>query len=201
MAATIRACRPVLPATGLTAVLTLGWDWVLLLLWLNGTVIYRRLMPENSLQCLAEAVARNLNLPADSVDCVLEDVGLEDRCRREDDVPLPLDALRTLIRKPINATAEAVRAAFAYARQMYAGTAVAGVVVTGQAAAVPGLTEHLGSRLDLDVRRVVPADIIEAGPGAEQEAGHPALIPALGLAMYPEGCGRAKPKLHTVAQA
>jgi Tfp pilus assembly PilM family ATPase len=186
---------------GLTAVLTLGWDWVLLLLWLNGTVIYRRLMPENSLRCLADAITRNLDLPADSADCVLEDVGLADRCRREDDVPLPLDALRTLIRRPINATAEAVKAAFAYAKQMYAGTAVAGVVVTGQAAAVPGLTEHLGSRLGVEVRRVVPANVMEACPGIEQEAGHPALTPALGLAMYPEGCGRAKPKLHTVAQA
>lgn len=201
MAATIRACRPLLPAEGVTAVLTISWDWALLLLWLNGTVIYRRLMPENSLRCLSEAVARNLDLPAEAVDCVLQEVGLADRAPDDGDTPLPLDALRTIVRKPINAVAEAVRAAFAYAGQMYAGTRIAGVFVTGQAAAVPGATEHLASRLDVEVRAVVPAEVVETAPATVQEAQHPALTPAVGLAMYPEGLKRAEPKLHTVAQA
>ncbi len=201
MAATIRACRPLLPAEGVTAVLTIGWDWALLLLWLDGTVIYRRLMPENSLRCLSEAVARNLDLPAEAVDCVLQEVGLADRSPGDDDTPLPLDSLRTIVRKPINAVAEAVRAAFAYAAQMYAGIRIAGVFVTGQAAAVPGATGHLASRLDVEVRTVVPAEVVETAPAAVQEAKHPALTPAVGLAMYPEGRKRAEPKLHTVAQA
>ena len=201
MAATIRACRPLLPAVGLTDVLTIGWDWALLLLWLGGAVIYRRLMPENSLRRLTDAVARNLDLPADSVDCVLEEVGLADRCRRKDDAPLPLEALRTLIRKPVNAVAEAVRAALAYAYQMYADNGTAGVIVTGQAAAVPGVPEYLASRLDVEVRAAVPEDVVGAAPAAVREAGHPALIPAVGLAMDPEGRKRAEPKPHPVAQA
>lgn len=201
LAATIRACRPLLPDEGLTAVLTVGWDWALLLLWLDGTVIYRRLMPENSLGCLTEAVARNLDLPADAVDCVLEEVGLADHPPTDDDTPIPLDALRTIIRKPINASAEAVRAAFAYAAQMYARSRPASVLVTGQAAAIPGATAHLASRLDADVRTVAPRDLVEAAPAVVQEAGHSALTPAVGLAMYPEGRTRAQPKPHTVAQA
>ncbi|MFO8012815.1 MAG: hypothetical protein R6X20_05850 [Phycisphaerae bacterium] len=201
MAATIRACRPLLPAEGVTAVLTIGWDWALLLLWLDGTVIYRRLMPENSLRCLTAAVARNLDLPADAVDCVLEEVGLSDRAPDDGATPLPLDALRTIVRKPINATAEAVRAAFAYAAQMYAGSGAAGVLVTGPAAAVPGATDHLASRLDMDVRTVAPGDVVDAAPAAAREAEHPALTPAVGLAMYSEGHDRAKPQPHTVAQA
>jgi Tfp pilus assembly PilM family ATPase len=201
MAATIRACRPLLPDDGLTAVLTIGWDCALLLLWLDGTVIYRRLMPENSLRCLTAAVARNLNLPADAADCVLEEVGLADRRPEESDTPLPLDALRTIIQKPINASAEAVRAAFAYAAQMYVGTQTTGVLVTGPAAAVPGATEHLASRLDMNVRTVTPGDVVGAAPAVASEAGHPALTPAVGLAMYSEGRNRAKPQPHTVAQA
>jgi Tfp pilus assembly PilM family ATPase len=201
MAATIRACRPLLPDEGVTAVLTVGWDWALLLLWLEGTVVYRRLMPENSLRCLTEAVARNLDLAPDAVDCVLEEVGLADRSPEEGDTPLPLEALRTIIQKPIDATAEAVRAAFAYAAQMYAGTGAAGVIVTGRAAAVPGATDYLASRLAVDVRTVTPGDVVEAAPATAHEAGHPALTPAVGLAMYQEGRDRAEPKPHTVAQA
>ena len=201
MAATIRACRPLLPAEGLTAVLTLGWDWALVLLWLGGTVIYRRLMPENSLRRLTEAVARNLALPADSVDYVLEEVGLADRCRRKDDAPLPLEALRTLIRKPVNAAAEAVRAALAYAAQMYADSGTAGVIVTGQAAGVPGLADYLASRLGVEVHVAVPDDVIDAAPATVREAGQPALTPAVGLAMYTERRKGAEPKPHPVAQA
>jgi len=201
MAATIRAGRSLLPAEGLTAVLTVGWDWALLLLWLRGTVIYRRLMPENSLRRLSEAVARNFDLPADSVDCVLEEVGLADRSRREGDSHVPLEALRTLIHKPINATAEAVRAAFAYAGQMYTGIGPTAVVVTGQAAAIPGVTQYLASRLDVEVRMLVPGDAVDAVPGEDEEAGHPALTAAVGLALYPEGHERAEHQSHTVAQA
>ena len=201
MAATIRACRPLLPDEGLTAILTVGWDWGLLLLWLNGTVIYRRLMPENSLRRLTDAVARNLNLPVESVDCALEAVGLADPSRAERDTPVPIEALRPLIQKPIHAAAEAVRAAFAYAAQMYAGTDAAGVLLTGQTAAVPGVTDDLASRLDVAVRTAAPADLVETAPEAGPETGHPALTSAVGLAMNPEGRERAEQKSHTVAQA
>jgi Tfp pilus assembly PilM family ATPase len=201
MAATVRACRPMIAPTGLTVVLNVGWDWAMLLVLLSGTVVYRRLMPENSVRLLTQAIARNLDLPAPSVDCLLQEVGLADDVEGSGDTSVPLDSVRTLIQKPFDAVAEAVRGAFAYAGQMYAGAAAGEVLLTGQAAAIPGVDEYLESNLGATVRVAVPGDVAAPAPGTEKAAADPSLTATAGLALYQEERHRAKPQSHSVATA
>ena len=201
MAAIIRACRPLLAEEGLTVILNATWDWTLLVVLRQGMAVYRRLMPEHSVRALTQAIARNLDLQSESVDCLLENVGLAEGTALPGGVAVSLNSLRGLIRRPIHAVAEAVQAAFAYAGQMYAGATPGRVILTGQAAAVPGVAPYLGTRLGLDVVTATPRHLMASPPGADAVADDPSLTVAVGLSLFAEGRQRAKPQPHSVVQA
>jgi len=201
MAAIVRACRPSLPEEGLSAILNLGWDAALLLLLVRGTVIYRRLMPENSLTRLADAVTRNLDLPAESVNCLIDKAAPVDQEGSAADPSIPLDSVQRLIQKPVEAIVQALQAAMAYARQMYAGMTAGRILLTGHVPAMPGIGDVLASRLGLQVRTVSPADVVQPIPGTAQAAGDPSLTATIGLALFQEGYRRAEQESHSVIPA
>ncbi len=201
MAATVRACRPSLPEEGLSAILNLGWDAALLLLLVRGTVVYRRLMPENALKHLADTITRHLDLPAEAVHCLIDEPAPPDPAGGRSDPSIPLDAVRALVQKPVEAIAQALQDALAYARQMYAGVTAGRVLLTGHVPAMPGLGDALASRLGLEVRTVSPADVVPPRPDVAQAAADPSLTATVGLALFNEGHCRAKQESHSVVPA
>ena len=201
MGALVRACRGLLAEKGLTAILDCGWDWALLLVLREGTVIYRRLMPENSLRAAAQTIGKNFNLSAESVDCLLEEVGLAGSVRCERAASVPTDAVTTCLRRPLDACAEALQAAFSYAGQMYAGAVPESALLTGLGAAIPGVDRRLEARLNVETQVVIPSDIAPPDPAVTDAARDPALVATVGLAMAQQGSAHAEHESHSVVSA
>ncbi|MBL7140605.1 MAG: pilus assembly protein PilM [Planctomycetes bacterium] len=201
MAALVRACRGLLAEKGLTAILDYGWDWALLLVLREGTVIYRRLMPENALRVAAQTIGKNFNLPPESVDCLLEEVGLAGAVQSTRAASVPLDAITTCVRRPLDACAEALEAAFSYAGQMYAGAGPEAILVTGLGAAIPSVDRRLEARLGVETQIVIPSDIAQPVPGAADAAKDPSLVATVGLAMVQQGKAHAEHQSHSVVSA
>jgi len=201
MAAVARLIRDRAPREGFTALLHLGYDAALLVLVYQETAVYRRLMPENGTHRLVQAIERRLGASPDAVDCLLAETRLVPEGREPSAGPVPAETLRTLIRKPLDASAEALKAAFTYARQMYPDGAPAAVLLTGPLAAVAGAEAYLAERLGLAVHTVTPAAVTDPLPETLEAARDPGLTVALGLALFQEGPSRAQPKPDAVVSA
>ncbi len=201
MAALGRLVRNRAPGEGFTALLHLGYDAALLVLLYQETAIYRRLMPENGMHRLAQAIERRLDVSPEAVDCLLAETCLAPGAQEPSAETVPTETLRTLIRKPLDASAEALKAAFTYARQMYPDGAPAAVLLTGPLAAVAGAEAYLAHRLGLPVHTVTPADVTDPQPETLEAARDPGLTVAVGLAFFQEGPSRAQPKPDAVVSA
>jgi len=201
MAAVVRACQGLFAEQDLTVLLNVTWDWVLLVVLHQGLAVYRRLMLEHSVGALVQAMARNLDLPTESVDCLLEDVGLGQHAASPGGAAVSLESVQATIRRPIHAVADAVRAAFAYAGQMYPGATPGRVILTGQGATVPGAAAHLSSRVGVEVVTASPRHCSTPSPAVKAVADDPSLTAAVGLSLFAEGRTRAKPQPHPVVQA
>ncbi|HUU91379.1 MAG TPA: pilus assembly protein PilM [Phycisphaerae bacterium] len=183
--AVVRAVRPMLWDSGMTAILDFGWDSALLLLMHQGTVIYRRTMPEAAVRLLLQAVSKSLDLEDDAANYLLADVGLApDSEEAKDEAPSFKD-LTTLISKHLEVVVEAMRSAFSYAAQLYPdATAVEYVLLTGQGSGIPGFYETLLERLGMSVRVTAPVDVLEGPSTRDGPPGNPSLTVATGLAQY-----------------
>jgi len=201
MGGLIRACGDLLAEKGLTAILDCGWDGALLLVMCEGTVVYRRLMPENALRTAAQSLGKSFDLPPESVDCLLEEVGLTGVARHDRAPAVPIDVVTTCVRRPLDACAEAVQAAFSYAGQLYAGVAPESVLLTGLGAAIPGVNRRLEARLHVETQIVIPSDIAPPDPAAADAAKDPSLVSTVGLAMTQQGRSYAPHESHSVVSA
>ena len=183
--AVVRAVGSMLWDSGMTAILDFGWDLALLVLVHQGTVIYRRMMPEAAVRLLLRAVSKSLDLEDDAADYLLADVGLAPDIEEAGDETPSFEDLTTLIGKHLEVVAEAMQLAFSYAAQLYPdATAVEYVLLTGQGSAIPGFYETLLERLDTSVRITAPTDILEEPSTRDGPPGNPSLTVATGLAQY-----------------
>jgi Tfp pilus assembly PilM family ATPase len=183
--AAVRAIQPMLWTEGMTAVLDFGWDSALLLLVHQGTVIYRRVMPEAAVRLLLQAISKGLDLEDDAADYLLADVGLAPDAEEVGHGALSFEDVTTLIGKHLEVVVEAMRSAFSYAAQLYPdATAVEYVLLTGQGSGIPGFYETLLERLGISVRVTAPVDVLEGPSTREGPSGNPSLTVATGLAQY-----------------
>jgi len=184
--AVIRACRAMVSASGISAILELGWDWAMLGLLYQGVIIYQRIMPEGGVRQLAEAMARRLNLEADSVDYIITDVGLGTKAQEGQ---ADLDSFETaisMIKSYVESTIAELNAPFSYALRQYAGSTVDRILVTGYGAAIPGVMDHIRSKLEFDLQMVTPADVVQCPTPLPGRSDHPLLTAAVGLAQFGE---------------
>jgi Tfp pilus assembly PilM family ATPase len=198
MHAVVRACRPLLSATGITGILELEWDWAVLVLLYRGTVIYRWSMSEASVRNLVRTMAAGLSIDESVAAPLLMEVGLAPQESRNAAVG---DAVAVSIRKHLDAVAESIGSPILYAGQQYPAASVDSILMVGSGAAIPGAADYLQTRVAGSVKAIGPADLVAcaaplAGPTSVSETGaaaraggkahDPSLVSAIGLARFEE---------------
>ena len=182
MHACVRACRTLLPQTGLAAIMDVEWDWTVLVMVFNGLPIYRRLVAEAAVHRLAETIGETLELDSEGVDYLLTEVGL--RPAAPDAGGEPMDVAHMAIRKHLDVLVDSVQSPFTYAARQHGVPHVSTMLMTGFGAAIPGVSEELGRRLQLPVRVVRPVDVMTPARDLDGTATDPALTVAVGLACF-----------------
>jgi type IV pilus assembly protein PilM len=174
------------PAAGgsVTAVLNLSWNTAALVLLYQGTIAYERKVAEWGLQKLHQQFSERLNVEAEVVDYLLLELGLDPAAGGD---PMPADAL-ALLTDHVETLAKELSASFAYAGHQYQDAPIGQLLLAGSGAAMPGLDKALGKQFTgITVRRIGPADVLPCAVGHRAAFESPALLTALGLAMFPVG--------------
>ncbi|MBM4018483.1 MAG: hypothetical protein FJ288_09190 [Planctomycetes bacterium] len=181
LAAVARACGPVLSPDGITAVLDLEWTGAMLLLVHQATVFYKRTVSEGALKQLVKALMEGLGVDEDAVFLLLAEVGLAPRAAEH---AAHAEAIAPAISKYLDSLVSALRTPLGYAVAQYPGAAVAGLLLVGHGAGIPGAAACLQERLEMDVRAVAPADLVQGPTSLAPKARDPALVAAVGLAEF-----------------
>ncbi|MCX5683829.1 MAG: pilus assembly protein PilM [Planctomycetota bacterium] len=179
--AVTRACEGLLPQAGIAAILDMEWNRTMLLLLYQGAVIYKRTVTDQSLQQLAKGLMQGLDLEEDSMLYLLAEVGLTPQ---SPEYAAQAETIRPLVTKYLDSVAASLQSPFAYATSQYAGTAMESLLLVGQGAAIPGVSEHLQPRLGVSVRVVRPADMVQCPASLGGKAQDPSLAVAIGLARF-----------------
>ena len=179
--AVVRACQSVLPQTGITAVLDLEWTGTMLLLVSEGTVFYKRTMSEGAVRQLVQAITEGLALDEEAALLLLAEVGLAPRGPEH---ASHAEAISPMISKYLDIMAHSLQSPLAYATAQYPGSSVAGLLLVGHGAGIPGVAEGLQQRLGMGVRAVTPADVVQGQPSLGAKAQDPSLVAAIGLARF-----------------
>ena len=182
--AVARACAPALKdSRGMAALLNVGWGAAELVVVAEGIVAYERVLAEHGMNRLHSRLANKLDLDGDVTDHLLHEIGL--RC----DLPEAeaqsdlLTSVRRYLSDHLDRMASELTRSLTYASQEYAGRDLDRVLVHGEGAVVPGLTEHLSSQLGLEVKTLVPRDVADCRTLPAQ-GGLGVLMTALGLAQH-----------------
>jgi Tfp pilus assembly PilM family ATPase len=191
-----RACLPLLAETGdAGAILDIGWASSRLVLVYKNTVVYERNLPRCGVGALSKFLAGQREVGAEAAEGLLTSEGI----RAAGANGSTAGGTAVLAADPLTAQLESmageVRVPLSYLASQYSDAAVRQVLLVGGGAGIPGLAEHLASRLDLRVRRVEPSDLCGAlvAAGASTAQAMPAagfrasMIVAMGLAQYSEG--------------
>lgn len=195
-----RACAGVATAPpGITALLDLGWSSASLVLVHAGVVVYVRALSESGMNRVYEALSKRLRLESELTDYILGEVGLREpkaggegnagagngdaaeECRPS----LPSDA-RSLLANYADALVRELLVSFSYVARQYTDASVTRLLLMGTGASVPGLDDHLAKELGVETKVVSPADLTECPPALLETCSSPEMIPAFGLAQFPE---------------
>jgi Tfp pilus assembly PilM family ATPase len=190
-----RACAgTVTPPPAITALLDLGWGAASLVLVYAGTVVYVRALSESGMSRVSEALSKRLRLEPELTDYILGDVGLREAASVGDQgietgadnrPALPSDA-RSLLSNYADAIVRELLVSFSYVARQYTDSSVTRLLLLGTGASVPGLGEHLAKELSIETKAVSPADLAECPPALLEVCSSPEMIPAFGLAQFPE---------------
>jgi Tfp pilus assembly PilM family ATPase len=170
-------------------VLDLGWRAARLVLLQQGTIVYERRLSEAGLGPLWHAITSQFNLEPRITDYLMTTVGLGpapgETPDDADDVP-QLDEVRHLIGEHFEPMTREILSSLAYAEHQYpaaAGTKKSAMIIGG-GAGIPGLAERFTQKMEVEVRRVSPAQRGVCGPRLANLCQSPALTIAMGLAMH-----------------
>jgi Tfp pilus assembly PilM family ATPase len=178
-----RAGRPLLPTSGLGAILDLGWDRATLVVLCGGTVVYERGVPEAGLAALVASVGQGFELPADMSEHLVREIGAGASTPPADVDPRLLDQVRAAVTAHVDALQPVIRNSFSYADQEYPDRPIDRLLLTGEGADVPAVDEHLARANGVETRVLTPSEVAECPPGRPAGAS-PALCTALGLALH-----------------
>ncbi len=198
-----RACAPQLAETGnaVTAIIDLGGKSARVVAVQQGVIVYERSLGESGIGRVGDLIKSKLQLDDEAIEYLLAEVGLSsdagaagdrrpDSSRAKEDrrerggVPDLYKEPRRIITEVLDALAEEVATSLAYVVQQYRGGEVAGVLLAGGGAGIPGIDAHLESALQVQVRVARPGALAQVPPQLAKQGTNPAFIAALGLAMY-----------------
>lgn len=183
-----RAAGPLLiEEKGVTAIVDFGWSAATLVLIHQRTVFYERKILEAGLGRLHRELCQRLRIEADVADYVLEQVGLD--TAPENASP----EARALILAHLESLTTELHASFNYASHQYEDAPLGRLMLSGGGTAVPGVADYFTKNAGgATVRTLAPTDLFPAPKTRLQGCQSPALLPALGLAMYPMTQGAAQ---------
>ncbi len=185
--AAARACEPVLaPEPGSTAILDLGWNGAYLSVICHGVVAYERSLPEAGAAPLLQSTCKKFQLELETAERVLETIGFGGEGSEQLD-EYPHEQFVKVLRRHFAALVEELQAPFSYIANQYAQGGVTRVLLVGGAAAIPGLSEFLGSVITPEVISVNPTTVAQCPRLILPKASNASLTLAVGLAQYGEG--------------
>jgi type IV pilus assembly protein PilM len=179
-----RACA-LLPDTGkggMTALLDLGFNAARLAILHCGVIIYSRAIEEAGQRSLCDDLRRELEIDSETVEHMLGKgfflSPAEGGCTS--------DEARTLLVGHFDALIKEINVAFSYASHQYPEAPLSRLMLLGGGAEVPGVGDYLGAVLGMPSEVARPALLVPGGHAAEPWDS-PALVAALGMALYRKG--------------
>jgi Tfp pilus assembly PilM family ATPase len=182
MALDVRACALARAigagsASGVTAIVELGWEHARLVATLGGVVLYERLVEEAGLHGAAAEIARALDVDDDVAAFILSG----------DDAAVELgvmDEAGSIIDSVWSGAVEEVGASLAYAEHRYIDAETGRLVLVGPGAAMDRALAVFGSAVGVDATVCTPSSVATCGDGLGQLASAPSLMAALGFATW-----------------
>ena len=150
-----------------------------------GVVVHERRLAEHGLHRLHSRLAEEFGLEPDAVDHIIGEIGMSSDPSPDGTPSAPRKAIREHIGGFLENLESELERSLVYALQEYGEETVGRLIVHGEGGSIPGLTEHVSSALEMEVRVVGPADVAECPASLSAAAHSPALITALGLAQHP----------------
>lgn len=186
-AALARACRAALAdASGITAVLDVGWDSAFLVILFQGELFYTRSLGDFGIRRLWKSLTEQIGIDSDAADCLFTEVRLDTGANPDDDGG-PFEDFGSAVSMHFKALAEKLKAPFSYAARQCGQEKIGRVLLTGDGVSVPGLGSLLADKFDTQVSVVQMEDLELRGSESFDGTGRlAALATAAGLAMFDE---------------
>jgi type IV pilus assembly protein PilM len=185
--AVARACGPALSRVqGLAALLNIEWSAASLVVLSDDVVVYERSLANAGLERLHESLVRELDLDLDVADYILGEIGVGGDADDADAPKELLVAARDRITAYLEAMMPEIRMSLGYATQEYGHSTVDRIVLIGEAAAIPGLVDHLTRELGVETITLAPSQLADCQRVPATPSQSPVLTAAFGLAQYPE---------------
>ena len=171
-------------ASGITALLEVGFNAGLLVLAHEGVVLYQRALSECGVSVLHKGVRERLEVDAKLAGYLLEQTVFGGQMDNEEIDSAVRCSIRGVLNRYIEGLVEEMRASISYAGHRYPAWGVEQLLVLGGGASTAELCEQLGGRLGIGVKVVSPSEVVEYPAGLGEICASPALIGAIGLAQY-----------------
>ncbi len=183
--AAVRACVAHLDgASRLVAILNVGLSAAHLVVLCDGVVVHERLLPEHGRRHLHEILAREFKLEPDIIDYVVDRIGLDPEASPPEVSARLLSAISGQLRAYLERLESDLLRSMSYATQEYAEDDLSRLIVHGDGAGMPGLSDHIAAVLGIDVRVATPSDTAVCPAALETVSRSPALVMAMGLALH-----------------
>lgn len=184
--AIVRAGHAML-SSGATAIVAADWDGADFIVTMGDVIVYERRSAELGLHRLRETLLNELHLDADVADYVVLDTGLRVQMPEGRNKPDVIKAIHERIMVFIDELAAELNRSITYVMQEYGEAKIERVLLTGDAAGMPGLVEQFSSHLDQQVAVLIPEGLGEMN-SAHADASR--LVAAFGLAQYMDASQR-----------
>ena len=151
----------------------------------GGAVVYARPLAEGGMLALYEMLRTRLNLEGEVIDYLISEVGLAGAKSGDEGVALPPQA-RDLLASHLDALVRELTISLSYVTHEYPDAPLARLLLSGTAASVPGLAQHLSDVLGVEARLARPTELASCPPPLLETCASPALLAAMGLAQFRE---------------
>jgi len=178
--ALMRVCVKRVSSSGISAILSLGYDYALLQIVFSGMIIYKRIIPEAAMKRLESVISNKISIDRQSTEFLLAEANL---ATGQDSSSGAMPVVNAMIRNFLDLVVQELDAPFSYATHQYGQDTIEKLLIMGSGASIPGTDEYLAEKLQQSVQILRPNDIV-ACPANMNKSADPALIAPIGLAMY-----------------
>ncbi len=192
--AAARACRPLLKdVQDSAAILDIGWSAARLILLHDDVVVYVNSLTKSGLGGLVQSLAQEMRIDREQAEGLIQGRSREgfsgparndtDDERHAGDSSGGDDVYRRIVTTYAQGLAREMNTPVSYMVSQYPQTRLERLLLTGGGARMPGLGELLCGNLGLEVRRVLPKEMLNADGNVPDDSGGD-MVSAIGLAEH-----------------